>query len=451
MKSVIRSCALQSALMGLVVTGCASQMTRAAERSDHPALAREILATENGGKLSLSEAADLARVVAQRELQDAKTPEVAMARVRDLRGCAFDADDLLAERMKTEDAAGGQAALERREAGALSDGSARDHFGSTDDRWRAVGMSGMTRDRDHDVRLAGLVDGSPLVRRAALHAIVAHDDPADFDPVFTAARLDPEPLVRSAAVRALPSLAGDRTDVANKLRDLWASGDDGLREDLTGAFAAKAVFAAGGRDALFHVLSTERDNASIAASGVVLHTSASEDAELRSLAESRLAAAAEHGSHRERMHALAVAPLEPKGALSDAIRAAAKDDDLDVRIAALGRLVDRHAHLSPADHDAYVHALESLAYPREGEPVQRGSRARWLLAEAGNLRVQAWLESDLHSSNADTRLTAGEALVALGRASRAAPLLADEESLGPDARRLHAPPCGSAVRAPRPS
>jgi hypothetical protein len=415
-------------------SGCASEMTRAAERRDRPVLGREILAAEQHGRLSLGAAAGLARVVVEREMRDATAPDVAIARVRDLRGCALEADDFLAQRMKTEDAAGGEAALERREAGAMSDWSARGHLESPDDRWRAVGMSGMTRDRDHEARLRGLVDGSPLVRRAALRAIVAHDDPADFDAVYAAARLDPEPLVRTSALRALPDLVGDRTDLANKLRDLWAMGDLGLREDITAAFAARQVFSQGGRDALFHVLSTEDGTAAIAAAGVVLHSAAGEDAELRGLAESRLEHAVSAGPPRERLHAIAIVPLgghrQAPGAgdaIHDAVRAAAKDEDLDVRIAALGRLVNPSAGLSVKDRDDAVRQLENLAFPGEATSAARGSRARWLLAEAGDLRVQAWLEADLHGANKDTRLTAAEALAALGRGSRAAPLLADDD------------------------
>jgi hypothetical protein len=352
--------------------------------------------------------------------------------VRDLRGCAFQADDVLADRMKTEDAVGGEAAFERRESGAMTDGSARDHMGSADDRWRAVGMSGMTRDRDQEARQKGLIDGSPLVRRAALRAIMRHGDPGDFDAVYTAARLDPDGLVRSSALRALPALAGERADVANKLRDLWTSGDDGLREDIAAAYASRAVYAHGGREALFHVLTTDKGAAVIEAAAVVLHSPVGDDPELHPIAESRLIDAIKSGTHRARLHAIAVAPLsahavDGKDPVELAVGEAAHDEDLDVRIAALGRLVDPRAGLTPKDRDDAVRALENLAYPGVSATPLRESRARWLLALAGDLRVQAWLETDLHARHPDLRVTAAEALAALGRASRAAVLLADED------------------------
>ena len=55
------------------------------------------------------------------------------------------------------------------------------------------------------------------------------------------------------------------------------------------------------------------------------------------------------------------------------------------------------------------------------------SRARQLLASARDVRVQAWIEEDLGSDDGAVRLAAVGALVALGRASRGAPVLADAD------------------------
>jgi hypothetical protein len=105
----------------------------------------------------------------------------------------------------------------------------------------------------------------------------------------------------------------------------------------------------------------------------------------------------------------------------DALRAASKDDDVTVRVAVLARLAS-----SPPDRAAAVEALEGLAAPRpELAPSPTASRARLALAEAGDLRVQAWVEADLVAPDAATRLAAATALAALGRAARATPLLAD--------------------------
>jgi hypothetical protein len=42
--------------------------------------------------------------------------------------------------------------------------------------------------------------------------------------------------------------------------------------------------------------------------------------------------------------------------------------------------------------------------------------------------VQAWIERDLTAKTPEERVSAAQALAALGRAARAAPLLADEDA-----------------------
>jgi hypothetical protein len=418
-------------LLALAVSaGCVdSAMMRAARGGDRPALGTALAAANERGKLSLSDAASLGHAVLEHDLRSASTPELAMARVRDLRACALDVDDLLADRMKSSDEAGGEAALERVETGALGDGAARAFATASDERRRAVGMWGMTRDRDRDVRLRGLVDGSALVRKGALHAIVAHDDPADYDAVLEVARKDPAPLLRSTAVRALSRMAGAPSDIANRLRDLWTSGDDGLREDVAAAFASRAIYPLGGHEALAHLLAVSRGNEAVGVAGVVLGANV-EDASLQAQATAELASALADGGQRARIHAIAVAPIGREGAngsttLLDALRVASHAEDLEVRLAALGRLASARA-IPARDRDAAIASLEQLAEPTPSAP-DSSVRARFLLAEAGDGRVQAWLEADLRAKDAAVRVRAADALAALGRASRAAPLLADDD------------------------
>jgi len=419
--------------------GCAStpvrDALRAARTGDRAALAPAIAAADARGRLTLGEASDLARAVVRREIESASDVVYAVARIRDVRACAFQVDDVLEARMGVEDAAGGEAAFERAETGAFGGTAARRHATSSDDRWRAAAMWARTRDDDHDARARGLTDGSPLVRRAALHAMQEHDDPADADALFGAARLDPDPLVRSTALRALSRMRGGPPDLANRLRDLWTAADGALRTDIALAFTSRAVFESGGREALSYLLGASNEGDTVGVAGAILRARV-DDASLHGAALAHLRAAMAGGGQRARVYAIAVAPLQSQRggagsgaetkALLEALRGASHSEDLDVRLAALGRLSDTRGGAPKGDRDSAIAALESIAAPRE-IPSTHASRARLLLAEAGDARVQAWLEADLKSAEADARLSAAGALAALGRATRAAPLLADPD------------------------
>jgi hypothetical protein len=131
------------------------------------------------------------------------------------------------------------------------------------------------------------------------------------------------------------------------------------------------------------------------------------------------------------MHALAVA--RTSGLELEAIKKAAKEEDLDVRVPALARLLD-----SKPDHDAALKELETIAgqgvTTKNGPPSddarvrEAASRARLALAYAGDLRIQAWIEQDLVASEPNRRLGAASALAALGRPARAVMLLTDPDA-----------------------
>ena len=322
--------------------------------------------------------------------------------------------------MRVHDAAGADAALARIAGRGLSLGDARAFADDTDPRWRAVGARALVRPKDRDARLRALVDDDPLVRREAARAARDAADVADLTALAEAARLDPEPIVRTEAVRALaalPPTAGGQA--ADLLRDLWTGGDDGLREDIALAWASPGVWDAGGREALRILVAAGRGPGAIEAAAAVLRHA---DASLESVqaAIGQLSRAIETGSRATRLQALAQAPLD-RGELLEAVRKASSDEDLEVRVGALARLAvsggapgDRSAQASDA-----VTALEALAQP--GAAVAQ--RARFALARAGDRRVQAWIEGDLGAAGPGRpprrRHVARDA--GSGRASRAAP------------------------------
>jgi hypothetical protein len=411
--------------------GCASSPAlSAARRGDFASLRTDIAAKEKPGKLGNGEAADLASAVAEWEIASGPKDEQ-LARVRELRACARDVDGLLASRMRSHDAAGAEAALARVESGEMSAGAARDFANDADDAWRAVGARGLVREDDDAARQKAYIDAAPAVRRAAMHAAAIAKDPRDIDTLAEAARVDPEPIVRTDAVRALAAIGG--APVVPKLRDLWGSADPPLREDIASAWASPAVRSAGGRDELRLLLAQGRGAGAIEAAGAVLR-GPSRDAELDASASALLGRVIGKGSQRDRLHAIAVTPSHPSGILLDALRDVVKDGDpvpgaapatrgadITIWVAVLARLVE-----SPADHDASIKALEAIA--GDADRIAAASRAKLALAIAGDRRVQAWIEADLTAPDSTLRLSAATALAALGRSGRAAGLLADAEA-----------------------
>jgi len=407
-----RALALAASLLGAV--GCASSPAmRAAERGDEATLRDLLEKQERAGTLSNGEATSLAGAIAARDVRLASSAE-AVLRVRELQSCARELDDVLSDRMRTRDEAGAHAALARIESGRLDLDSARGMLSDPSPDWRAVGTRALVRARDRQARDAALLDPEPAVRRQAARAARDAADVADLDALAEAARVDPEPLVRTEAVRAiagLPPTAGSRT--AHLLSDLWVVGDDGLREDIARAWSSASVWSAGGRGALENVIASGHGPGVIEAAFVVLARREPAD-DVSNLAAAEMARSIGSGSEVTRLQALAEAPLDHPDILA-AVKSASEDDDLAVRIAALGRL---------AEHDsAAMGALEGLARPGQ----RMGSRARLALAFAGDRRAQVWLEGDLEAPAPAQRLAAATGLAALGLAARGAPLLADED------------------------
>jgi hypothetical protein len=395
---------------------------RAAESGDMAALRAELGAREKAGDLSNGEAAKVARVVAEREIRGAKGAD-AKKRVREARACTGELDGVLSERTKTHDEAGAEAAMALYEDGRLGKSTAREWVTDPDDAWRAVGVRTLVRDEDAAARRKAFTDPGPRSRRAAMRAAGEVTDAREFDALVEAVRVDPEPMVRTEALRALVKLDDKAPVLVNKLRDLWQVGDDALREDIAVAWALPKIYAAGGKEALAVLVAGGLGPGAIAGAGAVLRAPHA-DKELKASATALLARTLENATHRDRVHALSIANLDDPTMLA-AVEKAAGDDEVDktLRVAALGRLAQ-----TKGKRDAAVAKLEALAASKQDDDDALASRARMALAHAGDLKVQAWLEKDLAATEPHARLEAADALAALGRSARGAPLLADADA-----------------------
>ena len=415
-------------LAGAMALGCGgSPAMRAAERGDWAALRTEIAALHRVGKLTNADANDLARAVAKREIF-ASPPKQAVARVGDVAGCARELDGVLGSRMDVRDDAGAEAAWLRLDAGELGAGRARSFDSEKSDAWRAVGVRGLVRKKDAEARIAAMADGSPQVRRAAMRAsteaALSEEDATDaeLEQLASSARVDPQGIVRSEAVRALAAIGGEKA--VAKLRDLWTNGDDGVREEIAVAWSAPRVYERGGAEPLRLLVAAEHGPGAIEAAAAAARRKEI-DPPIRASSLALVARAITSGSRRDRLHAMALGPITEPDVL-DAFRKAAKaaeGDDPEMAISANARLLG-----SSPDRAAATKALEA----RAGENLGLlSARARSALAAAGDLRVQAWVERDLQAPEPSVRLSAAAALGALGRSARGAPLLADAD---PDVR-----------------
>jgi hypothetical protein len=404
---------------------------RAAESGDLVTMRSELGARQKAGNLGNDEARDIAIKLLAHELGNAKGDD-GVKRIKEARACTPDVDNVLEKRMETHDEVGAEAALVLYEDGKLQGGEARAYLDDADDRWRAVGTSALVRDVDGPARRKAMLDPSPRVRRAALYASALANDEGDANTLFDTIRVDPDPFVRTNALRALAMLAGERgpdakpsriaPEIALRFVDLWVSADDPLREDIASQLAISPLYEAGGRDRLIVLLAEGHGPGVIEGAAAVARRpapSARPDTDLRDQAIGILARTIDSGSKRERSHAIAASPLYPP--IVEALKKAKNDDDLSVRVAVLARLTQ----VAPERVEA-VKGLEELAAKKDDEELS--GRAKLALASAGDARVQAWIEEDLVSKNATLRVGAVTALAVLGRPARGAVLFADEDA-----------------------
>ena len=235
----IRPTTMRRALALLVMAstfGCGTAGLRAAQQGDHSRLKVQIADEHRRGALSNDAAASLARAVASHAIASARTDADATARLSDLRACTREVDDALRDRMARHDGPGAEAAMDLVDAELLGEARARDFLFDGDDRWRAVGTRMLHDDDDGPARRKAMVDPSPRVRRSAMRAAADAQDVADLDVLYESARLDPELLLRNEAIRAMSAIVRQNESAASnlttRLRDLWATGDDAVREEI---------------------------------------------------------------------------------------------------------------------------------------------------------------------------------------------------------------------------
>ncbi len=409
-------------LLGVLLVACASSPgVTAAQRGDRAALSAYIRPLYDKGGIDNAEAAKIAKAELTQELTSSKDKD-ALDRLRDALPCVPEVQSVFEDLARNHDALGAAAALALYDAGNVSDSRAREWAHDPMPEWRAVGVSGMVRAEDSETRRLALVDPSPEVRRASMRACGRANDPRDLDGLFDAARLDPDPMARNQAVRAIARILTSDPEVANRLRDLWNGADDSVREDIASAYASPSIVAHGGAQALRVLVASGHGPGVISGAAAITWSPGHYDAETRASALALLLRTIESGSRRDRSFALAVVPTSDAQVVLAITKASEDAADSDIRVSALARLLE----VSSARAAAVTKLIE-LAQPDDAHSAV-GARARAALARAGELKVQAWIEKDLTSEDASVRLDALSSLAALKRPARGVPLLADADA-----------------------
>ncbi|HEY3497644.1 MAG TPA: hypothetical protein VGK73_23260 [Polyangiaceae bacterium] len=399
-------------LTSLVVLGCGSSgAVDAALHSDLPTLRSSIGKERQSGALDRGRVTRIAEAVASREVYAGSGP-AASARIRGLRACTQPLLPVIAERAERPDEAGAEATLVLLETGRISAASlvAR-HAESDSGAWRAVAARAATAPEHFRLRRRFYLDPDERVRRRALEAARQAPAALDLDALREAARLDPDPMSQSLAVRAIGALGGEAA--VRALSDLWERAEDDARLAILDAWSIRPSFKAGGRAELLRVAETARGMPAVSAALILLRV----DSSSTGLATTLLTRTVTEGPSDEQLLAIGAVPLDSTAL--DAVRKAAKDADPGVRIAALERLLEVQGERART-----LAALRDEAKPTAAAP----DTARTALARAGDTSVAPELKKALASKDGQRRTEAGMSLLALGDYANAATLLGDGEA-----------------------
>lgn len=403
---------LRKLVLLLLLPACGTIPTvDAALHRDLATLRRSIVAEQKQGSIDRGRAGEIARAVAAREVYSGVGPGAA-SRIRSLRACASPVMDALEARSSRQDEAAAEATLVLLAHKRIAAEPLAARYEDADSgAWRAVAARASLASSRFTKRRQYFVDPDQRVRRAALEAALEAPASLDQPALAEAARLDPDAQCRSLATRALGASGGQ--PAVRALIDLWEHGDDDDRVTIVEALGKPPAFAAGGRAELLHVAEAEHGVPAVAAAGVLVRVDPSSKAQATLL----LARSITDGSADEQALAIQMAPLEP--VIVQALRDAVENGDPEVRVAALGRLLD-----VPAERSKAFAALRDEA-KADGDAVDA---ARATLARAHDPSVAPGFVKAISSPAWQTRQDAGLALVSLGDYVHASTLLADDDA-----------------------
>lgn len=439
-RSILRFPALAVVLL-VAQSGCApSAALRSARAGDWTGLRAALTAERARHRLDAASLAKLAAAVAAREITTGRG-EDGLARIEDVKPCTLQLRDALQSRSRREESPGDSVAAAATLA--LLDGGPRPS--DLVDRqalmaradtghnpyWRAAAARASTSPE----RVRFFVDPDERVRLAALRGALDQPAVAEREALATVARLDPNPLARSLAIRVLVALGG--TEVVLTLNDLYEHADVELRVAIVDAWAMPAATKQGAERYLIRVAQANDGIASISAASALL----SMNDEAASVGLSALLHLAVEGTPTERVLAIRRLPFPARSATAsrDVKKEASKNEPSDAKTRAFPetqKVLDRAA--SSGDKLVRLAALvrmvelpgsETRARQELRTLASQGSRAAlFALAEMGDRAALDPLRRELPSADPEARLSIGRSLMTLAGATEGADLLADQDA-----------------------
>ncbi|MGE0325181.1 MAG: HEAT repeat domain-containing protein [Polyangiaceae bacterium] len=392
------------------LTGCAkSSVVNTAMNGDLATLRQQIADAQKAGTLDKGEVRSLAQAVAGREVRSTSKDRV-VDRIHQVRSCAGSLKAVLRDRAGQADDAGGEAKLALLDAGIDRDpGLVSEYSHAESGAWRAVAARMTTQLGQAGLRQSMLADGDERVRRAAISASLDARDKRDIGPLLESTRVDPDPLSRGMAARAVGNIGGEQ--VVLGLKDLWDRADETTRVTIVEAWAMPAAFSSGGEQQLLWVVETGEAMPAVSAAGALVRAKrATADS-----GEALLTRVASGGAADERSLALNWLPLSDPDALK-AVEKASKDPDPQIKAAALARLLKtKQGAKAKQELLKLAKGKSDAAFP-----------ARLALARAGESEAAPLLKQDLSAKSSSVRQQAAIALASLADYSTAATALADE-------------------------
>jgi HEAT repeat protein len=398
--------------VGLATLACTKRgVVDVVLHSDLATLKREVKESRERGELDRGTVEELARAVAGREVRSA-TGRAAVDRVRDVRSCARPLQAVLEDRARRADDAAAEATLTLFELGKMDrERLISRHRDSSSGAWRALAARAASAKSHGPLRRKFMLDPDERVRQGALRAGLDAASSDDLEALLEAARVDPDPLSRSIATRAVGAIGGQRAVLA--LKDHWSRADEVTRLTIIDAWSMPRALGSGGEHELVVVAESQKGSTSIAAADALVRNSKKS----ASIGIAVLYRAITDGTESERRLAIQLAPLSDPDVLS-VIQKQKKSDDKEVRVMALARLAGTREHRSQS-----LPGLRELAKKDD----DLGLQARAALAAAGDRGVLAQLTPLLTAPRARFRTVAAKGLLDLGDFANAATALADDD------------------------
>jgi hypothetical protein len=411
----------------------------AAESGDIDAFRARLRERLAAGEVDADEAQDIAERFTERQIETAEGPR-GQRGLEGIQSCAARFDGALARRARGKDELAARAAMVRAEAGQLEPLAYARYVTHKEPHWRALGVRTLTlpepEPSDEVLGHAGrwrrklMIDNYAEVRRAALRAAAQAGDRRDGRAVLEAARLDPDPQARLAAIAAAGAI-GTR-EVVLALGDLWQRAEEEERLAIVAAWKtsykkSEAPCAGSERaqgpciahERLANVSQTDKGMAAVAASLALLEVTPDKADAQAGIASSVIERLIDEAPSRVRVAAIVSAPLSWPSLL-EAIVDASKTSDERVQAAAFGRMTE----LGGKERTRALKALRKLARG-EGESAEEARRA---LVAARDASVVPLLSGEARAKSAFSRGRAAERYAKLGAVDKALALLGDQDA-----------------------